>query len=41
MEDVKYNSKTQNKGERSKKCRYFRMLLNFNEYPFKTCSYSY
>ena len=41
MEAAKYNSKTQNKGERNKDCRYFRMLLNVNEYQLKTCSYSY
>ena len=34
-------SKTQNMGERSKKCSSFRMCLNLNDYQFKTSRYTY
>ena len=30
-------TKTQNVRQGSKKCRYFRMCLNFDEYQLKTC----
>ena len=34
-------SKTQNLGEKSKKCKSFRMCLNLNDNQFKTNRYSY
>ena len=35
------SKKTQNVGERNKKCRSFRMFLNLNDYLYEASNYNY